>query len=335
MTTQRMPAIPSDPELGGAPARIVICSVDAQRRILLTALARTAFDNAPVTQEADSGDAVLELVRNDTVDCVITDENLSGMSAGELLGRMQAQLAAVPSVIVLADTLSQPDARALIKHQVTFVCPLSDPTNVGLRSALRTAMELQQLRALLSSANDRNQKHRDQLQDMQQLDPLTGLMNSQTFYQRIETEFRRSARSAQPLSLLLADIDCFTAYNYAYGQEAGDQCLCKVATAIDGSFKRAGDQVARFAGASFAVLLADTDNDDVATQAERLRQCVWNLELQCNSSKVADRVTLSVGVATTSDDFDNGWEYLLQTAQNALFHAKAQGRNWVEVAAGM
>jgi diguanylate cyclase (GGDEF)-like protein len=330
-----MPAIPSDSELGGAVPRIVICSSDAQRRVLLSALARTAFDNAPVTQEADSGNAVLELVRDDTVDCLITDENLSGMRAAELLGRMHAELAAVPPVIVLADSLTQQDALALIKHHVTFVCPLSDPTSVGLRSALRTAMELQQLRALLAAANDKNQKHRDQLQDMQQLDPLTGLMNSQTFYQRIETEFRRSARSVQPLSLLLADIDCFTAYNYSYGQEAGDECLRKVATAIDDSFKRAGDLVARFAGASFAVLLADTDNDDVATQAERLRQSVWNLELQCNSSKVADRVTLSVGVATTTDDFDKGWEYLLQTAQNALFHAKAQGRNWVEVAASM
>lgn len=335
MTTQRMPAVPSDPGKGGAVPRIVIGSGDAQRRMLLTALARTTFDIAPITQEAESAAAVLEILRADTTDCLITDEHLPDMAAAKLLGRMHAELAAVPPVVVLADALSQQDASALIKGQVTFVCPVSDPTHIGLRSALRSAMELQQLRALLSAANHRNQKHRDELQGMQQLDPLTGLMNSQTFYQRIETEFRRSARSAQPLSMLLADIDCFTAYNYSYGQEAGDQCLQKVATSIDDSFKRAGDLVARFAGASFAVLLADTDNDDVAVQAERLRECVWNLNVQCNSSKVADRVTLSVGVATTTDDFDKGWEYLLQTAQNALFHAKAQGRNWVEVAAGM
>ncbi|MDH3451535.1 MAG: diguanylate cyclase [Gammaproteobacteria bacterium] len=335
MTTQRMPAIPSAPETGGATPHIVICSGDEQRRMLLTALVRSTFDSVPVTQQAASGAAALELLRANQVDCLITDERLSGMRAAALLGRLHAELAAVPPVIVLAESLSQQEAAALVKSRVTFVCPVSDPTNAGLRSALRSAMELQQLRALLSAANVKNQKHRDELQGMQQLDPLTGLINSQTFYQRIENEFRRSARNAQPLSMLLADIDCFTAYNYTYGQEAGDRCLQQVAKAIDSSFQRAGDLVARFAGASFAVLLPDTDNDDVAVQAERLRECVWNLELQCNSSKVADRVTLSVGVATASDDFDKGWEYLLQTAQNALFHAKAQGRNWVEVAAGM
>ncbi len=334
MTTQRMPAIPSAPENGGAAPRIVICSGDDQRRMLLTALARSTFDHAPITQQVENGEAALELLRGDAVDCLIADENLPGMRAAELLARLHAELAVVPPVIVLAEALSQQDASALVKGRVSFVCSISDPTNVGLRSALRSALELQQLRALLAAADDKNRKHSDQLQDIQQLDPLTGLINSQTFYQRIDNEFRRSARSAQPLSMLLADVDCFTAYNYAYGQKAGDQCLQQVAQAIDASFKRAGDLVARFAGASFAVLLTDTDNDDVAVQAERLREAVWNLDLRCNSSKVADRVTLSVGVATASDDFDKGWEFLLQTAQNALFHAKAQGRNWVEVAAG-
>lgn len=334
MTTQRMPAIPSAPENGGAAPRIVICSDDEQRRMLLTALARSTFDQAPITQQVENGEAALELLRGDTVDCLITDESLPGMRAAELLTRLHAELAVVPPVIVLAETLSQQDASALVKGRASFVCPISDPTNVGLRSALRSALELQQVRALLAAANDKNRKSSDQLQDIQQLDPLTGLINSQTFYQRIDNEFRRSARNAQPLSMLLADIDCFTAYNYAYGQEAGDQCLQQVGKAIDASFQRAGDLVARFAGASFAVLLADTDNDDVAVQAERLREAVWNLDLRCNSSKVADRVTLSVGVATATEDFDKGWEFLLQTAQNALFHAKAQGRNWVEVAAG-
>lgn len=333
MNTHKMPAVP-DPAEQRDPC-ILICSGDEQRRVLLTVLARATFEAAPVTREADSGEAALECMRNDEIDCLVTDQILPGMQAAELLGKMHAELAAAPPVIVLADTLSQQDASALVQRHVTFVCPVSDPTNVGLRSALRSAVELQQARRQLAAAHDQTRKHQSELHDMQQLDPLTGLLNSQTFYQHIETEFRRSARSAQPLSLILADIDCFTAYNYAYGQEAGDKCLRKVAEAIEHNFQRAGDLLTRFTGASFAVLLADTNNDDVATQAERLRECVWGLELYCNSSKVADRVTLSVGVATAADDFDRGWEVLLQSAQTALFHAKAQGRNWVEVAAGV
>ena len=156
-----------------------------------------------------------------------------------------------------------------------------------------------------------------------------------SFWSEFDQEFRRSARSNQPLSMLVTDIDFFTAYNYTYGQDAGDKCLQRVAATIEECFQRAGDRVARIAGGTFAVLLTDTDNEAVAEQAERLRERVWELELMCNSSRAADRVTLSVGVATAHEDYDKGWEHLLQTAQNALFHAKAQGRNWVEVAVGM
>ena len=113
MTTQRMPAVPSDPGKGGAVPRIVIGSGDAQRRMLLTALARTTFDIAPITEEAESAAAVLEILRGDTMDCLITDERLPDMAAAELLGRMRAELAAVPPVVVLADALSQQDATAL------------------------------------------------------------------------------------------------------------------------------------------------------------------------------------------------------------------------------
>ncbi len=329
-----MPVVLSEQEHSNAPPRIVVCSGDPQRRILLTALARATFEAAPDTVETDSGKGALDLMRKREVDCLVTDERLPGMRAAELLDRMDEELAVSPPTIVLSESLSQQDASMLVQRNVAFVCPVNDQTAVGLRSALRSAIELRRLRVLLSAAHDENRKHRSDLQDIQQLDPLTGLMNSQAFYQHIENEFRRSARSAQPLSLVLADIDCFTAYNYAYGQEGGDQCLQKIADAINHNFQRAGDVVARFAGASFAVLLVDTGSDDVAAQAERLREVVWGLELYCNSSKVADRVTLSVGVATTVDDFDKGWEHLLHTAKTALFHAKAQGRNWVEVAVG-
>ena len=118
---------------------------------------------------------------------------------------LHAEFEQPPPVIVLTETLSQQEAGALLRHQAAFVCPLSDPTNVGLRSALLSVLRIQQLRALLSAADAQNRQQREDLQGMHKLDPLTGLMNSQSFYENLEVEFRRSARSAQPLSLVVAE----------------------------------------------------------------------------------------------------------------------------------
>ncbi len=326
-STLRMPAVGATATESGAVPRVIVCSGTEERRDRLSTVVRGALQRSAKVFTADGGAQAIEQLAGADTDCLVCDARLSDMRAAELLTRLGADNH-IPVIVVFGEQ----DAAAageLLERGVLQVCP--EACDAALSGAVRCALEQQRLRALLASAGGQLQKLRGELNDLERLDPLTGVINNRAFYEVIATEYRRSARAAQPLSLLIADLDCFTAFNFTYGREEGDRCLQRVADCVARSFQRAGDTVARIAGGAFTVLLTDGSTDDVAAQAERLRQSVWDLDLQCSSSRIADRLTVSIGVATVTEDFDKGWEHLFQAAQAALYHAKAQGRNWVEI----
>jgi diguanylate cyclase (GGDEF)-like protein len=128
----------------------------------------------------------------------------------------------------------------------------------------------------------------------------------------------------------LCDIDYFKRYNDNYGHIAGDTCLQAVATAIASVFKRAGDLVARYGGEEFAVILPVTDAGSAESVAERMRQAVLDLAIPHSTSRVADHVTLSVGVATLPAGERITPQRFAALADEALYTAKANGRNRVE-----
>jgi diguanylate cyclase (GGDEF)-like protein len=162
------------------------------------------------------------------------------------------------------------------------------------------------------------------------LDALTGVSNRRSFEEELTMEWRRTTRTASPLSLLMIDIDGFKPYNDSLGHQAGDECLREVARLIDGGVKRAGDLVARYGGEEFAVLLPDTDSLGAAVLAERIRATV---EGRCMPHPAADSgVTVSIGVATMSSREDREPSALVRAADAALYQAKRDGRNLVRVA---
>ena len=92
-------------------------------------------------------------------------------------------------------------------------------------------------------------------------DALTGLANRRRFDQYLATEWRRSMRDRQPLSLLMLDVDEFKIYNDTYGHQRGDSCLKQIAEACMDVVSRPGDLVARFGGEEFVVVLPNTQNE--------------------------------------------------------------------------
>jgi diguanylate cyclase (GGDEF)-like protein/PAS domain S-box-containing protein len=161
-------------------------------------------------------------------------------------------------------------------------------------------------------------------------DELTQLANRRSFDEALQREWRRANRSGRPLSLLIIDLDNFKALNDAAGHQAGDAMLRAVAATVQSWARRAGEVAARYGGDELAVILPGTDESAAWTLAERLRTAVE--EIGAMPTAGGSSVTATVGVATARPRGDAEPESLLEAADQALYRAKAAGRN--RVAAG-
>ncbi len=168
----------------------------------------------------------------------------------------------------------------------------------------------------------------DALATLAARDGLTGLANRRSFDEALDREARRSARAGTPLALLMMDVDGFKPFNDAYGHGGGDDCLRRVAGAIGGTVRRAGDLAARYGGEEFAVILPSTGVEGAAVAAERIRAAVAGLGIPHRAAPVGDSVTISVGGAAAAGC--SGPD-LLAAADAALYRAKRAGRDRAEV----
>ena len=169
-----------------------------------------------------------------------------------------------------------------------------------------------------------------QLEILSRHDPLTGLFNRRHFDEVKEDEFQRAMRGHQTLSLMVCDIDCFKAYNDQYGHASGDQCLRDVARAMGAASVRNGDTLARIGGEEFAMLLPATRTDAACQVAERVRQAITALNIPHASSVVGGFVSVSIGVAEFDATRMTHFNALFEAADQALYRAKARGRNRIE-----
>lgn len=168
----------------------------------------------------------------------------------------------------------------------------------------------------------------DTLERLAYIDPLTGIPNRRQFMETLEREYQRALREDSALSVLMIDVDHFKAYNDHYGHGTGDDCLREVALALLRGLFRPGDQIARYGGEEFVAVLPRTDREAAALLAERLSQCVLDLQRPHARSSTSDRVTVSIGGATTSLHAEaRSLEALLSRADQMLYRAKEGGRN--------
>lgn len=174
------------------------------------------------------------------------------------------------------------------------------------------------------------------LQQYAQRDHLTGLYNRRYMDERLMNEINQAVEDGFPLSVCLADIDYFKRYNDNYGHQSGDNCLRAVAKALVSSRRRPEDNVSRYGGEEFLVILPRTDQAQALAEAERLRENINALMLPHVASPT-HYLTISIGVATLyaceslSPDtplhmIASG---LIHQADTALYAAKNRGRNQV------
>jgi len=174
----------------------------------------------------------------------------------------------------------------------------------------------QKLTSQLAQAYQDLRQQADQLLTFTEVrtDPLTGVSNRRALEETLRSMFAMFERYETPFALLILDVDKFKEINDTRGHQAGDQCLKSVAAAIDHTVRET-DVVARFGGDEFVVLLPQTHLEQAGMLGERLRIAV---------REHAD-LSISVGVATALDG--DSPRSLLARADEALFSAKAGGRN--------
>lgn len=189
----------------------------------------------------------------------------------------------------------------------------------GLVFTMRNISKRKAIEAELKSVNQ-------QLSRLAITDELTGINNRRELNRLIEIETKRSAREGTPLSLMLIDVDHFKAFNDIYGHVEGDRCLKEIASAISSSIRRPADSCARYGGEEFCVLLPNTDAPGALHCAEVIRLAVSSLKIT-HSGHEQEHVTISLGVTTLHGEA--GQMALFQSADQALYAAKATGRNRV------
>jgi diguanylate cyclase (GGDEF)-like protein len=168
----------------------------------------------------------------------------------------------------------------------------------------------------------------DKLEELATTDALTGLRNRRKFDAVIDAEWRRAARQRKPLALLMVDADHFKSYNDTFGHQAGDEVLVGIAICISDSVRRAGDCTARYGGEEFAVLLPGLSPAEALGIAETIR---LKVERWCGEPAIT---TVSIGVASLIPTTATSWRGLVRAADEALYAAKAGGRNRSVLAGG-
>lgn len=192
----------------------------------------------------------------------------------------------------------------------------------GFAIAVRDITERKKMELELQTVNR-------ELRSLAHLDSLTCIANRRCFDDFLPQAWLRTGRAAQPLSLLMIDIDHFKYYNDTYGHQQGDFCLREVAQTIKKIVARPTDLVTRYGGEEFAVILPETSQAGALRIAETIRSTVLALSIinECEDPNAPEFITVSIGISTLIPVLDFSPDYLVHQADQALYSAKKQGRN--------
>src|SRR5581483_3486057 len=256
-----------------------------------------------------------------------------------LLVRTKNIRGAVSSVVKVPFHVSPPWYRTPLAWIAWLVIAIA---GIGILLRLRTRALRRRARMLEKEVAERTHELQDaverlrianvRLEELSFDDPLTGIANRRQFDETLRAEWSRARRAQTPLALIFIDIDWFKALNDSRGHQVGDQYLRAVADYLSSSAQRSGDLVSRYGGEEFALVLPNTELAAAAQFAERLRNGIEELSLRHDAAP-GGHLTASFGVVSVIPDGDWTPADAVAAADRALYMAKAEGRNRVEVAA--
>ncbi len=267
--------------------------------------------------EADTGGAALKIAMTG-VDLILCDVLMPEMDGFQFLRlfRAQAESASVPVIMLTGRDVVEDRIFGLEAGASDYVTKPFIPGELAAR--VRIQLNIKALQDDLRQANER-------LKELAITDYLTGVFNRRHFTDLLNSEFRRSQRYKTAMSLALIDLDHFKQINDQYGHAAGDQVLTEFAALLLKSF-RATDTVARFGGEEFVALLPHTQIPHAQTAIEKVLRQLQDTSI---GGLALGALTFSAGVCSYPSDSCDSPKSLLAAADQALYRAKAEGRNRV------
>lgn len=250
----------------------------------------------------------LELAPN--ADLILLDVIMPDMDGRDVCRKLKAEDATRPIPIIFVTALEQTEdeAEGFAAGAVDYIVKPINPAIV--RARVRTHLELKAAR--------------DLLERLAKVDALTGIANRRRFDEAGDEEWRRCMRNSQVLTVAIADIDHFKAFNDKHGHGGGDACLRLVAAALNRLARRPGEVVARYGGEEFAFLLPDVDLDGARLFVIRALGAVLAVEVA--GLALPGQVGLSVGSVTLIPSPVRSMEEALRVADEGLYKAKQAGR---------
>lgn len=273
--------------------------------------------------EAEDGLEGFKKLLTSQVDLVLCDLEMPRIDGFKFLAMMKArpEFQDVPVLILTGMDDRELKVKGLGQGASDYITKPFDPEELVAR--VKVHLKIKHLQDDLKRSNEL-------LLELSNTDHLTGLFNRRYLMESLDKELQRAVRKQGCLSLILLDIDYFKSVNDTFGHVQGDVVLQKVSQQLQKEL-RGYDIAARYGGEEFIAVLPDASLKEAVFVAERIRGAIEQLKFVGDISHL--RLTASLGVAEfEAPDCNNGVDAFIKQADDALYRAKANGRNRVEFA---
>lgn len=296
---------------------LVVDDADIVRREIVQILSeQSLFDHY---FEARDGLEGLKLLLGTKIDLILCDVEMPRMDGFKFIGMVKAreEVKNIPILLLTGNEERESKIRGLEQGACDYITKPFDPGELTAR--VKVHLEIKALQDKLREANEL-------LLKISYTDHLTGLYNRRHLMEILDKEFMRAKRNRNAFSLVILDADHFKRINDKYGHQAGDSVLAVIASVFRKEL-RCYDTAARY-GEEFIALLPDSNAEEAARVAERIRKAIESTTF--TGDKAGLSVTVSLGVAQYPSEGVDSVETLIREADKALYRAKVNGRNRVE-----
>ncbi|MEG0676061.1 MAG: diguanylate cyclase [Comamonas sp.] len=310
-----------------APAPFSVLVVEDQPSMRSALVAELRSAGVSQVLEAENGRTALALFRSERPDLVLLDIRLPGEDGYWVARQLrEAEPGEWTPIIFLSGLDNDLDVWRGIEAggDDYLVKPVKPIVLVAKLRAMRRLLDMRRRLVTLSGElHLANQK----LNEMVEMDSLTGLVNRRGMDRMLHAEIMAASREGKPLTLMLCDLDHFKRFNDTYGHLQGDECLKHVGRLLRDVCVRPRDVAARYGGEEFALILPNTPRSGSMTFARALGQMLKARKIRPPDAPEDFQLTLSGGITTCIPDANTSAEAMLMRADEALYAAKSQGRN--------